>query len=53
MSYLHYSERTSQHGTQSVKTHNRGTQNTKIRSRTDPIKKLGVNSGARVSKMIH
>jgi len=39
-------KKTSQHGTQNVKTHNRTTQ-TKKMSNTDPTKKPGMNLGTR------
>ena len=41
--FMWKSERTSQHRTQNVKTHNRTTQISKKMSNTDPTKKPGVN----------
>jgi hypothetical protein len=45
--FMRKSLRTSQHGTQNFKTHNRTTQKAKKMSDTHPTKKPGVNSGAR------
>ena len=41
ISFMQKSQRTSQHGTQNMKTHNRTTQETKKMCNTDPQKKLG------------
>ena len=45
IAFMRKSKRTSENGTQNVKTHNRTTQKTK--KMTDPTQKLGFNSGAR------
>ena len=41
ISFMRKSQRTSLHGTQNIKTHNRRTQKTKTMSNTDPTRKLG------------
>ena len=45
--FMRKSWRTSQHGSQNVKTHNKKTQKTKKMSNTDPTQNPAVNLGAR------